>query len=105
MPVLLAAEVWARSVVEPLTWVIDEQRRNLEAKSEWIGYLPASVDQARARLAELTRLPEPAHDPFLQPLPPTPNIPPAPPGWRRWLPGLASAGLGLVVGGSSWGPW
>lgn len=52
-PALLAAEAWAHGVVEPLTRVIDDQRRELEAKAERIGYLAAELDQVRARLAEL----------------------------------------------------
>jgi len=52
-PALLAAEAWARGVVEPLTRVIDDQRRDLEEKSERIGYLSAELEQVRARLAEV----------------------------------------------------
>lgn len=52
-PALLAAEAWSRGVVEPLSRMIEEQRRDLEAKAERIGYLSAELDQARARLAEV----------------------------------------------------
>ncbi len=74
-------------------------RQVSDADQRW---LQAELDQARARIAELERPPEPAPDPFSQPISPSPN---AAPWWRRWVPWLASAGLAIVVGGSSYRPW
>jgi excisionase family DNA binding protein len=98
-PALLAAEAWARGVVEPLTRTIVEQQHQLVTQAETIGTLRAERDAARAELAA-------AHTPESPPEAPTATVAAEPaskplrlffPLWDRWWPLLPGFGMALIL--------
>ena len=109
-PALLAAEAWARGVVEPLTRTIAEQQAQFSAQAETIGSLRAELAAVRAAETPVAapQTPPPAEvateAPEPVPWPYGPQLPSAPWWWRYW-PSLLAAGAVLLIVAVLTGPW
>ena len=74
----------AVAILEELSRQREDDAERLTCQAETIGRLTAELDQARARIADLERPPEPPANPFPQPMPLPPSEASPPPWWRRW---------------------